>query len=218
MQILIADDHSLFVDGMCHILKKLADTVAVTTSANAEQTIEILESQPDFDLVLIDLNMPGMNGLSILQRMKESGAMLPIVVISAEENANTIQAALHAGALGFIPKSHSSDQMLDALRAILTGDIYVPADIQKQLDNNGTHRPPLEAINNKALQQAGISQRQYEVLKLLAEGYSNKKIALSLFLAEHTVKVHVSALFKSLQAGNRTECVKAAIARGILDE
>lgn len=132
MQILVADDHQLFIDGIRHILAKLDTDVAITESNNAARAIEILESGQDFDLVLIDLSMPGMDRMSILQRMRKRKVWLPLVVISAEEDARTIKAALDAGALGFIPKAHSSQQMLAALHTILEGDIYIPANIQKR--------------------------------------------------------------------------------------
>lgn len=215
MRILVADDHQLFLDGIRHILNKLDAAVVVTEVTRAEQAIEILESGQTFDLILIDLSMPGMDGMSILQRMRERGVWLPLVVVSSEENIYTIKSALDAGALGFIPKSHSSQQMLSALNGILEGDVYIPLEIEKQIDNLETRRPPIEAVNNNSLKTSGITKRQYEVLQLLAKGYSNKQIATTLFLTEHTIKAHISALFKILHAANRTECVQNALHQGI---
>ena len=216
MNILVADDHQLFIDGIRLILNKLDSSMSITESNSAEQAIEILESGQTYDLILIDLSMPGMDGMSILKRMRERKAWLPLVVISAEEDVHTIKSALDAGALGFIPKAHSSQQMIAALHAILDGEIYIPANIEKQIDNLETRRPPTEAFNNTALRSSGITKRQFEVLELMAKGYSNKQIASSLFLTEHTVKAHISALFAALNAGNRTECVKKAQDRGFL--
>ena len=216
MNILVADDHQLFIDGIRLILDKLDSSMSITESNSAEQAIEILESGQTYDLILIDLSMPGMDGMSILKRMRERKAWLPLVVISAEEDVHTIKSALDAGALGFIPKAHSSQQMIAALHAILDGEIYIPANIEKQIDNLETRRPPTEAFNNTALRSSGITKRQFEVLELMAKGYSNKQIASSLFLTEHTVKAHISALFAALNAGNRTECVKKAQDRGFL--
>lgn len=210
------DDHQLFIDGIRHILNKLDKNVDIAESTRVETAIEILESDQEFDLILIDLSMPGMAGMSILQRMHERKSWLPVVVVSAEENARTIKSALDIGALGFIPKSHSSHQMLSALEAILDGEIYIPDEIQKQIDNLKTRRPPGEASNNGPLRESGITKRQYDVLQLLAQGYSNKQIATTLFLTEHTVKAHISALFSTLQASNRTECVQVALRHGIL--
>ena len=216
MQVLVADDHQLFLDGIRHILKKLDTVVDITETTSAEKAIEILESGLTFDLVLIDLCMPGIDGLSILQRMNERKVWLPLVVISGEEDVAKIKAALDSGALGFIPKAHSSQQMLSALNEVLNGEIYIPENIEKQINSLETCRPPAEAGNNEALKLSGITKRQFEVLQLLAKGYSNKNIATTLFLTEHTVKAHVSALFTALVAGNRTECVQNAQKKMIL--
>ena len=210
MNILVADDHQLFIDGMHHILNKLDSSVSITESNSAEQAISILESGLEFDLILIDHSMPGIDGMSILQRMHERKRWLPIVVVSGEEEIGTIKSTLDSGALGFIPKSHSSQQMLHALHAILDGEIYIPTDIEKQINDLETRRPPTEASNNDALKTSGITKRQFEVLQLLSKGYSNKQIATSLFLTEHTVKAHISALFSTLHVRNRTECVQKA--------
>lgn len=216
MQVLVADDHQLFLDGIQHILRKLDTVVDIIETTQAERAIEILESGKSFDLILIDLSMPGIDGMSILQRMHERKVWLPLVVVSGEEDTRKIKSALDSGALGFIPKAHNSQQMLSALRTILDGEIYIPADIEKQINNLETSRPPIEASDNDALKASGITKRQFEVLQLLAKGYTNKQIATSLFLTEHTVKTHISALFSSLHAGNRTECVQNAQQNHIL--
>ena len=217
MQILIVDDHQLFLDGIRHILNRLDPDAEVIESTWADQAIEFLESGRNFDLVLIDLSMPGMDGISILQRMQLRGDWLPLVVVSAEEDVRTIKTVLEMGALGFIPKTHNSQQMLAALNAILDGDIYVPPEIQKQIDIQSARRN-MASGSNASLKDSGITKRQYDVLQLLAKGYSNKQIATSLFLTEHTVKAHISALFSSFQAHNRTECVQIAQRRGILEK
>lgn len=209
MRILIIDDHQLFIDGIHHIVERLDKEVEVIDANRAETAIEILESGQAFDLVLIDLSMPGMDGMSILQRMHERKTWLPLVVISAEEDARRIRAVLDAGALGFIPKSHNSQQMLSALHSVLEGDIYIPADIEKKINMLESRRSSVDHL---------ITKRQYEVLELLAKGYSNKQIAASLFLTEHTVKAHIAALFSALQASNRTECVQIASRRGVLGD
>lgn len=217
MNVLVADDHQLFLDGIRIILNKLDPKAEITECNAAEHAIEILESGLAFDLVLIDLCMPGMNGMSILQRMHRRKVWLPLVVVSGEEDIHTIKSALDSGALGFIPKTHNSHQMIAALHSILDGEIYIPVEIEKQLDNLATRCPPDEATNNTHLKASGITRRQYDVLQLLAKGYSNKQIASSLFLTEHTIKAHISALFSTLMARNRTECVQTAQRLKILE-
>jgi DNA-binding NarL/FixJ family response regulator len=207
MRILIVDDHRLFIDGLRLILDKLDPDAQIIESTTAHGAIDLLEAGEEFDLILMDLQMPDLGGLSILQRMQERGAWLPIVVVSAEESLHVIRAALEAGALGFIPKSQSSQQMLSALTRILEGDIFVPADIEKALE-----RPARKSAN-----VSGITRRQHDVLRLLAEGYSNRQIATTLVLSEHTVKAHVSALLVALGACNRTDCVRVARQRGMLE-
>jgi DNA-binding NarL/FixJ family response regulator len=115
MRVLVADDHQLFIDGIALILNKLDAVMEISAATSAEQAIALLESGREFDLVLVDLGMPGMDGMSILRRMHERGVWLPLVVVSAEEDAHAIKSALDAGALGFIPKAHGSQQMLAAL-------------------------------------------------------------------------------------------------------
>lgn len=207
MKILIADDHQLFIDGIRHILTRLDPGVRVTETNSAEQAIETLESDSSFDLVLIDLGLPGMDGTSIIQRMHGRGTWLPLVAISGEQDLRVIKSVLEAGALGFIPKSHGSQRMLTALERILDGEIYLPAEIEQQLQQLETRRSPTEGR---------VTKRQLDVLQLMAKGYSNKQIATSLFLTEHTVKAHVSAIFMTLDAGNRTECVRIAQREGLL--
>ncbi len=208
MDILIIDDHQLFIDGVRHVLEKLDEDAVVTEANRAEQTIEILESGKSFDLILIDLVMPDMSGLSVIQRFHEQGVWLPLVVMSGDDNVRNVKSALEMGALGFIPKTFSSQQMLAALRRIFSGDIFVPQYIAIQLN----------ALKVRRVPKAGnLTNRQRQVLELMSQGYSNRQIATSLFITEHTVKAHVSALFIELNATNRTDCVHIARTQGMIE-
>lgn len=218
MHILVVDDHQLFLDGIRHILEKLETDTTVTEANTVEAALVALNNPVGLDLALIDLCMPGMDGLALLQSMNSRRIRLPVVVVSGEEEPGRIKAALDLGALGFIPKSYGSQQMRDALLQVLEGDIYLPPHLEKQIDRLATRRPPDAASHNSALKDSGITRRQYDVLKLMAKGYSNKQIANTLFLTEHTVKSHVSALFVLLTANNRTNCVQNAMQKGLLDQ
>lgn len=208
MKILVVDDHQLFIDGIWHVLQQMHPQPDITEASCAEQAIAQLESDESFDLVLIDLVMPGLNGLSVIQRMHEQGIWYPVVVVSGEECARTIKTALEMGILGFIPKSYSSQKMLAALACVLSGDTYIPPGIQKQIDTLKPRRTPLAG---------NITRRQRQVLELMARGYSNRQIATALFLTEHTVKAHVGSLLLELNAVNRTDCVHIARTRDLIE-
>ncbi|EMP56403.1 response regulator [Marinobacter santoriniensis NKSG1] len=204
---LIVDDHQLFIDGIRHVLNRLAPDAVITEANTSFSAIDILESGESFDLVFIDLVIPGMDGLSILKRLHAQGIWYPLVILSGDENVRTIKAALELGALGFIPKSFSSEAMLSALRSILEGELFVPQAISQQLN---------ELKPRRFTQNGNITRRQLQVLELLAQGYTNRQIAATLCLTEHTIKAHVSALFIELNVANRTECVQMAESRGLI--
>ncbi|MCG7201221.1 response regulator transcription factor [Marinobacter pelagius] len=208
MKLFIVDDHQLFIDGMRHLLTHLAGVSVIEETNRAEEAIEKLEKEDNFDLVLIDLAMPGMDGLAILQRLREAGSVTPVVVVSAEEDISRIESALELGALGYIPKSQSGIDMLRALEQVLSGDLYIPDSVRERLSHYQSRRHP---------EHGTLTRRQMDVLGLVAKGYSNKQIATALFVAEHTVKVHIAAILKALNARNRTECVHKARSLGLLD-
>lgn len=208
MKLFIVDDHQLFIDGMRHLLSYMDGVSAVEECTRAEEAIVRLEDAHDFDLILIDLAMPGMDGLAILQRLQETGSLTPAVVVSAEEDIARIGNAFELGALGYIPKEQSAIEMLDALHQVLSGELYIPAKIRERLCGYQGRRHPEDGT---------LTRRQSDVLELVAKGYSNKQIASALFLAEHTVKAHIASILKALNANNRTECVHKARSLGLLD-
>lgn len=208
MKILIVDDHPLFSDGLARLVTQLSDDTQVTTVHSVVEAINQLAIDSDIDLILLDLNMPEMDGISLLQRFNADELCVPVVVISSESKLGIIRQALELGAMGFIPKSLRAEEMLSAMHDVLQGAIYVPQEIQKQLSQ-------LPAANHQQdvgerMQQIGISKKQYETLELLAKGLSNQQIATTLNRSEHTIKSHLRALFQILGASNRTECVNLA--------
>lgn len=208
MKLFVVDDHQLFIDGMRHLLRHLDGVSAIEECTRADEAIARLEADDSFDLVLIDLAMPGMDGLAILQRLREAGSLTPVVVVSAEEDITRIGNALELGALGYIPKAQSGQEMLAALRQVLAGELYIPPTVRERLSLYQARRHP---------EHGTLTRRQADVLALIAKGYSNKQIASALFLAEHTVKAHTAAILKALSATNRTECVHKARSLGLLD-
>jgi DNA-binding NarL/FixJ family response regulator len=133
MNVLIIDDHQLFIDGLAYMLRDLSDPLNLVTVNSTELALEQLQSGTDWDLVLLDLIMPGISGNGLLQCMQVQGMLYPVVVISAELNSVLIQQALHFGALGFIPKASPRDMMLAGLRQVLDGEMYIPEELQLAL-------------------------------------------------------------------------------------
>jgi DNA-binding NarL/FixJ family response regulator len=194
MKVLIADDHSLFREGLQHVLAEFENALEILQAADCKNALALAATHPDLDLVLLDINMPGMNGLEALERFCSRFPALPVVILSASTRRSDMRRALDLGAMGFIPKDVTGRQMIQALRLVLEGGVYVPPAL---VSNSDSFPAPLTA-------------RQHEVLMLLAQGLSNKEIARLLELAEATVKMHITAVMKLLQVNNRTQAVLAA--------
>jgi len=203
MKILVADDHPLFRAGIRHVLQQLDEVVEIVEADDHAQVIAHLERHGDIALLLMDLTMPGMEGLTALTVLTQRYPALPIVILSASEERTDMQCSLDGGALGFIPKSSTPGVMLHALRLVLAGGVYVPPALVQGLPAT-THVEPA----NKHDQ---LTPRQSAVLARVIEGKSNKAIASELGLTEATVKAHVTAVFKTLRVANR---MQAAIAAG----
>ncbi|WP_440875770.1 response regulator [Thalassotalea sp. PLHSN55] len=215
MNILIIDDHPLFIDGISQLLKQLAEKVVLHSATSAICALEQLSSGIDFDIVILDLNMPNIDGLSLLQRFHADDLCIPVIIVSSEEQVGLIQQALNWGAMGFIPKSFTTEQILNGVKTVLEGEIYIPSNIQQLLSRQVARDAATHT--QSAINKSGLSHKQFEILVLLAKGFSNKKIATILHRTEHTVKSHIAAIFNVLGAENRTECVTIAKKRGLVD-
>ena len=217
MKILLVDDHQLFLDGICHVIQRLADGVELVPLSDPLQACELLFADESFDLVMLDINMPRMNGLAFLTSLQQRNCTVPVIAVSATESIEDMVNVLEVGALGIIPKSHNADELLTALREVLDGNVYIPAELQTQVarlqaQRQNAAQDPLESGVNTV----GVTRRQREVLKLVAQGYSNKEIGVIMHLTEHTVKSHLSALFQLLHAKSRSECVQNAYKIGLI--
>ena len=172
----------------------------VLEASNLDEAMELLGEHADVDLLLLDLNMPGMNGQAGIKRVAESYPQLPLVVLSANDTKEIVQAVIAAGASGFIPKSSSAVVMQSAIRLVLSGGIYLPPQLLMAKAND-------ESGNVGRNVGVKLSDRQWDVLRHLAVGKSNKEICRELELSEGTIKVHIAAIFRNLNVSNRTEAV-----------
>ncbi|WP_018412238.1 response regulator [Methyloversatilis thermotolerans] len=201
--LLLVDDHVLVREGLAQTIARACPDWTLIEASDAAQALSILDAGADIDLVMTDLMLPGMNGFSLLATLRERDPSLPVIVVSALGDRATVARALRQGASGFVSKSDSGEQLVRALRAVLDGDIYMPSDKRPQAAGNHGAAASLHSLPD----DFGLTQAQQRVLDLLGQGRSNREIAESLGLAEGTVKVHLSRIFKAMKVGSRAQAL-----------
>lgn len=206
MKILIGDDHVLFREGLRRLLEQIKDGAEFAEASNFDELLAMAGAGEAYDLVLTDLRMPGWPGFSGIGALRGKQPGAKVVVVSASEAHNDVRDALENGAAGYIPKSSSVKIMLSALDLIFSGGVYVPATVLRE--GMEPEARVLVPPADPQLEQL-LTQRQREVLDRLREGKSNKQIAHELGLSEGTVKIHMTAIFKSLGVRNRTQAAMA---------
>lgn len=215
MEVLVVDDHALFRRGLSLMLAQIFDGVSVTEAGSADEAIELVSGNVRFDLVLLDLVMPGMSGYEGLKFLHQALPDVPIVVVSASEGDPDVRKALACGARGYVLKSAAADVLMHALPLVLSGEIYVPSAAlrsEELLSAGRTELGEARSLHDPAINE--LTPRQTAVLTELARGRSNKEIARSLGMLEGTVKVHVKAIFSKLGVRNRTQAVVVGAQRG----
>lgn len=220
MRILIADDHELFLKGLEIILKDFNPEAELVKAKNYAEMLNIINKNQSFDLVLTDLAMPGGIWLEALKEIHEKIPETPIIILSAVFEKEIVQKTLDLGASGYIPKTSSNAVILSAVNLVLSGALYIPAELLRETaDSNLNELKKIEVVSESTDLKEKIkilSPRQLDVLKLIAEGKSNKQIAFELGLTEGTVKLHVTAILKILNVYNRTGAVAQANNLGLL--
>ena len=206
MKILLVDDHALIRDALRGVVKELAPDAEVLEAADSRQAMHLVKANPDLHLVLLDLNLPDRDGFSVLVDLRSHYAMMSCVVLSASQDRDSIVKAMNLGVLGFIPKSSPREVMVNALRLIFSGGVYIPPEA---LPRSVAAKPPAAFTCPGSPADLGLTARQVEVLALMMQGKSNKAISRVLDVAEPTVKHHVGAILKALKVMNRTEAVIA---------
>jgi DNA-binding NarL/FixJ family response regulator len=198
--ILVADDHPLYRDALVSAIGSLAGKCEVQVSGTFDEAIKFLESGGSPDLVLLDLNMPGSRGLSGLAQMRAQFPAVPVVVVSATEDAGTIRRSIAMGAAGYVPKSSSIETMREAIARVLDGEVYAPEEVDLEFASDNEEGELIRQLKS-------LTPQQTRVLGMLAEGLLNKQIAYELGVSEATVKAHVSAILLKLQVDSRTQAV-----------
>ena len=209
MNVLMVDDHVMFLQGMKNLLSVLVPDLRIDTTgemANAVQLVQLTE----FDLVLLDWHLNDGDGEQSIRRLRDAGCMARIVILSGETNAELIRSSVDLGAAGFIPKKYSSEMMVAALQHVLAGRIFLPSETPAAAAP-GTDNAPAAADPRLA----GLTARQMDVYRAAARGLPNKLIARQLNIAESTVKAHLTAVYTALGVRNRTEAAYQASREGI---
>jgi DNA-binding NarL/FixJ family response regulator len=211
MKMLLVDDHALFREGLKLLLRSLGGELELDEAGDCARALEKMSGQ-SYDLVLLDMNLPGRGGLDALTALREAGPSTPVVVLSGEEDPQLVRGAIDRGAMGFIPKSSTPEILIPALRLALAGGVYLPPAV---LDTRSAAAPPAAQQSKGAQAPAGLTQRQMDVLRCVIQGKPNKVIARELDISEGTVKAHLSSVLHALGARNRTEAVYAAARLGL---
>ncbi|MEG0482286.1 MAG: response regulator transcription factor [Acinetobacter sp.] len=212
MNILIVDDHPLFRHALIQAVRYSLPQAQISETAAVNEFYERLENGPEPDLVLLDLNLPGASGFSALVHVRAQYPALPIIVVSAHEDASIIQRAIAHGAMGYIPKSAHPSHIGEAIRQVLEGDIWLPPNLPAA-NMNFDPRAADETALAERIQS--LTPQQFRVLMMVAEGLLNKQIAYELEVSEATIKAHVTAIFRKLGVQNRTQAVLAINALNI---
>jgi DNA-binding NarL/FixJ family response regulator len=202
VKLLIVDDHPLFRDGLSALLRQASLDNFVTQAPSTEDALNLADEQI-FDAVFMDLVMPGLSGEAAVREFARRHPDLPVIVLSSSESAADVRRVLNAGASGYIPKSATAQTVVSALQLVLSGNIYVPP----LLVSTATHASDSRAPDApRSISQ--LTERQVDVLRYLKDGLTNKEISAHLGIAEKTVKVHIAAIFKTLNVVNRTQAAK----------
>lgn len=209
-KILVADDHPLFREAITSVIESGFAGSTVLETADLDSALALTQEHDDLDLILLDLNMPGMHGLNGLISLRNEAPTIPVVIVSAEQDKQVVLQAITYGAIGFITKSSPRAQMTDAIQQILNGNVYLPSDIIRtsRESTQRRHRQDDNPISPELL--GSLTRRQLLVLERMSKGESNKQIAYNLNIAETTVKAHVSAILRKLGVHNRVQAILSA--------
>ena len=216
MDILLVEDHRLVADAMQIMLKQLGPDVNVTACYSTQHALSILDEKANFDLILSDLIMPGIDGMGLLVGLTNRSVNVPVVIISGVEDERAVRSAYDNGAAGFFSKSLPSVELVNGLKLVMSGKRCFPNNLNFEdqcnvFANRGNSIDGPNSFTRKP------GEKQLQVLRLMADGNSNKQISQIVGISEATVKYHTSQLFKLLSVKNRTSCVREAQARGLLE-
>jgi DNA-binding NarL/FixJ family response regulator len=214
VRIMIVDDHGLVRRGMAHVVRECFGDAEVVEAGGAEEALAIMQSDP-VDVALVDVRMPNTDGLELLHELRTRWPKAPVIVLTTFDHAHYVRRALAEGAAGYLLKDSTPEDLEQAIKVAISGggNVLSPRVIQNLFDAMETGGA--ERGESSTRSTASLTQRETDILGLLAEGKSNREISRSLFLSEKTVKAHLAAIFRKLGVTNRTQAAMAAVSMGI---
>jgi DNA-binding NarL/FixJ family response regulator len=200
---IVADDHPLFREALIHAVRNCIPDARIIEADSLDTLQAVVEANPEADLLLLDLNMPGVNGFSALAWIRSNHESLPTVIVSAADDPAVIRRSIQHGASGFIPKSSAIGKLEEGIRAVLDGEVWIPDDIDLADDRLDSKEARIAAA------LSSLTPHQFRVLMMLGEGLLNKQIAFQLGVSEATIKAHMTAILRKMKVNNRTQAVLA---------
>lgn len=204
LNLLLVDDHELIRSGIKMLLSSNLQNSCIHEARDCKQALDIVSSCSEIDLALLDIDLPDMSGFDFLDKLRDVNPLIPVAFLSASTERSDIDRAISNGARGFIPKSHNNDILINAIKIILNGGMYIPYEYTSKPKDIQTEK------------DSPLSDRQLAVLFQLQQGASNKQIANNLHISESTARAHVSAILSALGARNRTEAALIGVKKGLI--
>lgn len=215
IKVMLVDDHEVVLEGLIRILEKQGGIQIVSVAGSAEEALEKLERFPP-DVIVVDIQLPGMNGIELIKRIKKSHPEIEAITLTVFDDEQFARQAIKAGAIGYVIKDAAKDELVKAVRSAAKGETLISTSVARKLIDEMTE--PAAKKKKKAEGFEGLSQREVDVIKLMAKGHNNRQIADLLYISEHTVKVHIRNIFRKIDVTDRTNAVLWAIDRGLVLE
>lgn len=210
MKYLIVDDHALITGALSLMLEDRDPEAEVHTAATAREALDLVNREGDADLLILDLSMPDVTGTELMEEIVRMQPMLKILVVSGLADQESIMRVLQLGAAGFVPKSLDTEMLGNAIDFVLKGGVFIPSKLLTESQRVGFFTRTAAHLKSSAEEPVHLTERQKDVLALLAQGAPIKRICRELDLSEGTVKTHVAAIYRAFGASNRTEALLAA--------
>jgi DNA-binding NarL/FixJ family response regulator len=216
VRVLLVDDDTLVRKGLAQLLATCVEGAEVTEAADEAETVTALE-RDQFDVVLMDIRLPGPDGLEVLKEIRALRPDLPVIMLTGYDDPDYVKSALAQGAAGYLLKDSTPEDLNQAIRVALagSGNVLSPRAV-RNLFERATKGEPLD-LGSAERADPGLTRREVDIMRHLAQGFSNREISKALFLSEKTVKAHLAAVFRKLGVTNRTKAAMAAVAMGLAD-